>query len=163
MNARFGDAVDTENTGLFGSATNMILLIRDMLTMIGYGMAAFAVLLACVAVMLVSRRMLISEQRDLGVYRALGFAVRTLRASFSMRFLAVALAGALVGAALTMLFGGSVVSALFGTFGVGAFSIQLPLWEALAIGVAFALVFAVAAYAFSRGVKRVSVQKLVAE
>lgn len=163
VNARFGDAVDTENTGLFGSATNMILLIRDMLTMIGYGMAAFAVLLACVAVMLVSRRMLISEQRDLGVYRALGFAVRTLRASFSMRFLAVALAGALVGAALTMLFGGSVVSALFGTFGVGAFSIQLPLWEALAIGVAFALVFAVAAYAFSRGVKRVSVQKLVAE
>ncbi|MEY8459747.1 FtsX-like permease family protein [Eggerthellaceae bacterium 24-137] len=163
VNARFGEKVDTEDTGLFGTSTDMLLLIRSMFTMIGYGMAAFAVVMACVAVMLVSRRMLISEQRDLGVYRALGFSVRSLRASFSLRFLAVALAGALVGAALAMLFGSNITGALFGLFGVGSFSIQLPWWKAVAIGAAFALVFALAAYGFSRSIRHVSIQELVAE
>lgn len=163
VNVRFGGAVDTEDTGLFGSATNMILLIRDMLTVTGYGMAAFAVVLACVAVMLVSRRMLRSEQRDLGVYRALGFSVRALRTSFALRFLAVALAGALVGAVLAMLFGSSITGTLFGLFGVGAFDIRMPWWEALAISGAFAFVFALAAFGFSRGIKRVSIQELVEE
>lgn len=163
LHARFGDAVNTEDTGLFGSSTNMLLLIRDMLTVVGYSIAAFAVVLACVAVMLVSRRMLRSEQRDLGIYRSLGFPVRMLRASFSLRFLVVALAGALVGAALTLCFGSGIVSALFGTFGVGAFAIQLSWWEGIIISGAFALVFALAAYAFSRSIKQVRVQELVAE
>lgn len=51
--SRFGDSVDTELTGLFGSSTNMLLLCRDMLTIMGYAMSAFAMGLACVAVMLV--------------------------------------------------------------------------------------------------------------
>ncbi len=163
LQSRFGDEVSTEPTGLFGSATNMILLIRDLLTVVGYAMAAFAVLLACVAVMLVSRRMLVSEQRDLGVYRALGFPVPMLRTSFALRFLGVALVGSLAGVGFTFAFGSSLIGALFGTFGVGAFGISLPLEEALIIAVAFAGVFAGAAYVFSRGIKRVSVRVLVTE
>lgn len=163
VQARFGEEVDTEPTGLFGSATNMILLVRNLLTMIGYGMVAFAIALACVAVMLVSHRMLASEQKDLGVYRALGFSVRSLRASFSLRFLVVSLAGALVGVMITMAFGSPVTGALFGMFGAGSFIISLPWWKALIISVGFAMVFTAAAYAFSRGIKRVSVRALVSE
>ena len=163
LKSRFGDAVSTEPTGLWGSTTNMILLIRDLLTRVGYAMAAFAALLACVAVMLVSRRMLILERRDLGVYRALGFSLGTLRASFAFRFLGVSLIGALVGAGLTLAFGSSLIGALFGTFGVGAFELSLPLWEAFAIAGSFACVFAGAAYVFSRGIKRVSIRVLVTE
>lgn len=161
--SRFGDSVDTELTGLFGSSTNMLLLIRDMLTAIGYAMSAFALALACVAVMLTSRRTLLSERRDMGIYRAMGFTAASLRASFALRFLVVSAVGALAGSALTMAAGGALISTLFSLFGVGAFSLALPAWEALAISAAFALAFALSAFGMSRRIKEVSVRELVVE
>ena len=161
--SRFGDSVDTELTGLFGSSMNMLLLVRDMLTAIGYAMSAFALALACVAVMLISRRTLLSERRDMGVYRAMGFTVASLRASFALRFLGVSAVGALAGSALTMAAGGALVSSLFGLFGVGAFSLALPVWEALAISAVFALAFALSAFGMSGRIKDVSVRELVVE
>ncbi len=161
--SRFGDSVDTESTGLFGSSTNTLLLIRDMLTAIGYAMSAFALALACVAVMLTSRRTLLSERRDMGIYRAMGFTAASLRASFALRFLVVSAVGALAGSALTMAAGGALISTLFSLFGVGAFSLALPAWEALAISAAFALAFALSAFGMSRRIKEVSVRELVVE
>lgn len=163
LKERFGESVDTNPTGLFGSATNMILFVRDLLTAIGYAMSAFALALAFVAVMLVSRRMLVSERRDLGIYRAVGLSVASLRASFAIRFLVVSSAGALAGGLLVMAAGGWLAGSLFSLFGVGAFSLSLPLWEALGISAVFSLVFALAAYVFSKGIKEVSVRELVAE
>ncbi len=141
----------------------MLLLCRDMLTIMGYVMSAFAMALACVAVMLISRRTLLSERRDMGVYRAMGFTVASLRASFTLRFLGVAAVGALAGSALTMAAGGALVSTLFGLFGVGGFSLALPVWEALAISAAFALAFALSAFGMSRRIKDVSIHELVVE
>ena len=161
--SRFGDSVDTELTGLFESASNLLPLVRDMMTIMGYVMSAFALVLACVAVMLVSRRTLLSERRDMGVYRAMGFTVASLRASFALRFLGVSAVGALAGSALTMAAGGALISSLFGLFGVGAFSLALPVWEALAISAAFALAFALSAFGMSRRIKDVSVRELVVE
>lgn len=160
---RFGDGVDTKPTGLFGPATNMILFVRDLLTAIGYAMSAFALALAVVAVMLVGRRMLVSERRDLGIYRAIGLSVGSLRVSFALRFLVVSSVGAFAGALLVMVAGGWLAGTLFSLFGVGTFSLSLPLWEALGISVVFSLVFALAAYVLSRGIKEVSVRELVAE
>ncbi len=159
--SRFGDGVDTELTGLFGSSTNMLLLVRDMLTTIGYAMSAFALVLACVAVMLISRRTLLSERRDMGIYRAMGFTLASLRTSFALRFLGVSAVGALIGSALTMAAGGALISMLFGLFGVGAFGLALPAWEALAISAVFALAFALSAFGMSRRIKDVSVRELV--
>lgn len=161
--SRFGDSVDTELTGLFASSTSLLLLVRDMLTTMGYAMSAFALVLACVAVILISRRTLLSERRDLGIYRAMGFTVGSLRISFTMRFLGVSAVGALIGAALAMAAGGALISMLFSLFGVGGFSLVLPAWEAVAISVAFALAFALSAFGMSRRIRRVSVQELVAE
>lgn len=159
----FGDDIDTEPTGLFESTTNMLLLIRNLLTGIGFAMSGFALVLACVAVMLVSRRMLASERRDLGIYRAMGFSVKSLRLSFALRFLAVSAAGGLLGSIATMAAGGHLVGTLFSLFGVGAFEISLPLWETIAISLTFALIFALFAYVFSKGIKDVSVHELVTE
>lgn len=160
LEGRFGDDVSFEPTGLFGTAANMIFLVRDLLTAIGYAMAAFAALLACVAVALVSRRMLVGERRDLGIYRALGFRVRTLRLSFALRFLCVALVGGALGVVLVSLGGSSMVSSLFGLFGAGAFTIVLPIWMAVLTTSGLALIFAASAYGFSRSIRTMSIQEL---
>ena len=86
-----------------------------------------------------------------------------MRASFALRFLGVSAVGALAGSALTMAAGGALISSLFGLFGVGAFSLALPVWEALAISAAFALAFALSAFGMSRRIKDVSVRELVVE
>ena len=163
LEERFGDEVDTRFTGLFGSAAGMILLVRNMLTAIGYAMCAFAVLIAVAAVALVSQRMLSAERADLGALRACGFKVRALRVSFAWRFFGVALAGGAVGAAAAFLGGSSLVGSLFSLFGAGAFTIALPVWSAAAVTVALALVFAASAYVFSRSIRTVSIQALVTE
>ena len=160
---RFGDQVSVEDTGIFGSATVMVGLIRSMFVAIGYSMAAFAAVLACVAVALISRRMFVGERHDLGVFRAVGFRVRSLRVAFALRFLLVTLVGSALGTAVTMLGGGWLVGKLFGVFGVGAFSLDLPLWKAVALTAALALVFTVAAYVAARAIRRVNVRELVAE
>lgn len=160
---RFGDAVSFDATGLFGTAANTILLIRNVLVMAGYLMTAFALLIGCVAVALVSRRMLAGERHDLGIYRALGFRARTLRLSFSLRFLGVALVGGALGIALVYAGGSALVGNLFGLFGAGAFTIALPVWQAAFIGTGLAAVFALSAYAFSRSICDISVRELVIE
>ena len=160
---RFGDAVSFDATGLFGTAANTILLIRNVLVMAGYLMTVFALLIGCVAVALVSRRMLAGERHDLGIYRALGFRARTLRLSFSLRFLGVALVGGALGIALVYAGGSALVGNLFGLFGAGAFTIALPVWQAALIGAGLAAVFALSAYAFSRSICGISVRELVVE
>lgn len=159
---RFGDEVSFDPTGLFG-IDEVILLIRDVLVTVGYSMTAFAALLACVAVALVSRRMLLAERRDLGIYRALGFRVRTLRQSFALRFLGVALVGSAMGTALVMAGGSQLVGSLFGLFGAGAFTIVLPVWQAALLTAGLAAVFALSAYGFSRSIRTISVRELVVE
>lgn len=159
LEERFGDAVDMEPAGIFDSAGAMILLVRNILTAIGYAMSAFAALIAIVAVALVSKRMLSAERADLGALRACGFKVRMLRASFAGRFFGVALFGGAMGAAAVSLWGGALVGSLFSLFGAGAFSLSLPVWEALAITVVLACVFATSAYGFSRSIRTMSVQE----
>lgn len=160
--ARFGNAVSFDPSGLFGM-DDVILLVRDIMVRMGYSMTAFAALLACVAVALVSRRMLSRERHDLGIYRALGFRVRRLRLSFALRFLGVALLGSTAGAALVMAVGSSVVGSLFGLFGARAFALELPVWLAILLSVGLAVVFALSAYAFSRSIRTISVRELVTE
>lgn len=163
LQERFGGEVDTRFTGLFGSAAGMILLVRNILTAIGYAMCAFAALIAVAAVALVSKRMLTAERADLGALRACGFKVRMLRASFAWRFFGVALLAGAAGAAAASIWGSNLVGSLFSLFGAGAFTISLPLWAAAAVTVALASVFAASAYGLSRSIRTVSIQGLVVE
>ncbi len=163
LEERFGDAVDTTDTGIFASSTDMMVLIHDMFIFIGYSMDVIAVLLVFVAVSLIIGRMFSSERRDLGIYRALGFRSRSLRLQFALRFLIVALAGCICAVLIVSAGGSWLTSQLFGTFGVTKFTIDtsLPMVAGLVAGLA--LVFFVAAFWGSRRIRRVPISILTTD
>ncbi|WP_165062813.1 FtsX-like permease family protein [Adlercreutzia sp. ZJ154] len=163
LEARFGEDISLEDTGIFRGSTNMVALIRSLFITMGYAMAAFAGVLACVAVALISNRMFTSERGDLGIYRALGFRVRALRISFALRFLSIALAGSALGTAITALGGSWLVSKLFGLFGVGNFAIALPWWQVILLPLALSLIFTISAYVSGNAIRQVDIRKLVVE
>lgn len=163
IEARFGDAVDTRSTGMFADTTDMIGIIQQLFTVMGYAMAGVAAALVFLAVSLVIGRMFTAERHDLGVYRALGFTSRALRLQFALRFFLVALAGCALGAAAAALGGSWLMGQLFGLFGVSQFAVDTNPLTVGGLTVGLALVFLVAAYASALKVKRVDVRELVAE
>jgi len=111
-----GDVYLHENSwpGLYGILSAMELLIYFM-----YGIVTVVVL---VVTSLTGGRLLIMEQKDLGVYKTIGFTSVKLRFSFVLRFGIVSLAGAAVGVALGALLTDPFVAALLRTFGISNFS-----------------------------------------
>ena len=76
-------------------------------------------------------RLLVMEQKDLGVYKTIGFTSVRLRFSFVLRFGIVSLAGAAAGVALGALLTDPFVAALLRMFGISNFSSHMTISNTL--------------------------------
>lgn len=163
LEEHFGSDIDARPSGLFADTGDMVELIQQLFLTMAYLMALVAVALVFLAVSLIIGRLFSAERQDLGTYRALGFTCGSLRLQFALRFFIVALAGCAFGAAVAALGGGSLVSQLFGLFGLTRFALDANPVAVAALALGLALVFFAAAYVSARKVKRVDVRELVAE
>lgn len=111
-----GDVHVHENTwpGLLG-----IIAAMRALTVFLYSMSAVFVLIVTA---LTGEKLLTAEQRDLAIYRAMGFSPGRLRLAFALRFGITAAAGAMIGTALAALFTDPLVSAAMELAGISSFS-----------------------------------------
>ena len=111
-----GDVHVHENTwtGLFGIISAMQALVAFM-----YGMVIIFIL---VVTAVTGSKILLAEQKDLGIYKAMGFWTDRLRLTFALRFGIVALAGAAVGTILAAAFTDSLVSSVMKLAGISNFS-----------------------------------------
>ncbi len=126
LDAAYGSGVHVhENTwpGLFGILSAMKLLLWFL-----YGMAF--VFIAVVTAM-TAGKLLLAEQKDLGIYRAIGFSASQLRRSFTMRFTLVSAVGAVLGTVLAALFADPLISAVMKLEGISNFASHPGLWETL--------------------------------
>ncbi len=101
-----GDVHVHENTwsGLNGIITAMRLLMVFM-----YIVVAFFIF---VVTIMTGTRLLVFEQRDIGIYKSMGFTDRVLRFSFATRFSLTAGIGSLIGSVLAAIFTDSLVAAV---------------------------------------------------
>jgi len=111
-----GDVYLHENSwpGLYG-----ILFAMELLMYFMYGIV---VILIFVITALTGSKLLLMEQKDMGVYRSFGFTAMKLRISFTLRFGMVSLLGALSGVVCSAFFTDPLVAALLRTFGISNFS-----------------------------------------
>lgn len=111
-----GDVYLHENSwpGLFGILSAMKWLM--------FFMYAVVSVFVFVVTVLSAGRLLAMEQKDLGVYRAIGFPPDRIRLSFSLRFGIVSGAGSVLGSLLALLFTDPLVAALLRKFGISNFS-----------------------------------------
>ncbi|WP_343209671.1 ABC transporter permease [Anaerolentibacter hominis] len=111
-----GDVYIHENSwpGLYG-----ILSAMQVLMLVLYGIVTIFVL---VVTCLTGSRLLLSEQRDMGIYKAIGFSAGRLRLSFALRFGITAAIGSAAGIFLSALFTDSLTASLMRLFGISNFS-----------------------------------------
>lgn len=111
-----GDVHVHENTwpGLFGIISAMRVLVTVM-----YVLTAAFILIVTV---MTGNRIILQEQKDLGIYKAIGFDTIRIRISFALRFGITAAAGAICGVVLAAIFTDPIVSAVMKLAGISNFS-----------------------------------------
>lgn len=156
-NAYGGDVYIHENSwpGLYG-----ILSAMDLLMIFEYIMVGVFIL---IVTLLASGKLLLSERRDLSIYRALGVSSATLRRSFAMRFLLVSLLGCVVGVLLGAVGTDPIVSVLMRMYGISNFHSDPGVGSVVLPGVVIVLMFTVFAYFASAKIKRARLTELMQE
>lgn len=123
-----------------------------------YVMAAAFILIVTV---MTGSKILYAEQRDIGIYKAVGFTSQQLRGAFALRFMMVAIFGSVIGTLLAVVLTDPLVSLIMKMAGISNFSSSLTAANGLAPPAVVILLFTGFAYAVSRKVKKVDLTALI--
>lgn len=152
-----GDVHVHENTwpGLFGIISAMQILIVVM-----YALTAAFILIVTI---MTSGRIISAEQRDLGIYKAVGFRTNQLRAAFAMRFGITALAGSGVGIIIAAVFTDPLVSTVMKLAGISNFASSPSVGSVAVPMCAITALFLVFAYLAAGKIRRTCLTVLISE
>lgn len=152
-----GDVHVHENTwpGLFGIISAMRILIVVM-----YALTAAFILIVTI---MTSSRIISAEQRDLGIYKAMGFRTNQLRAAFALRFGITAFVGSAVGVILASMLTDPLVAAVMKLAGISNFSSAPSVGSVLLPICAVTMLFAVFAYLAAGKIRRTDLTLLISE
>lgn len=152
-----GDIHIHENTwpGLFG-----IISAMQMLIVLLYG---FVTIFILVVTAMTGSRLLASEQRDIGIYKALGFTNNHLRCSFALRFALVAFFGSFIGSALAACLTDPIVSSAMKLAGISNFASRSTIETVLVPVCVVTAMFTFLAFLASRKITKLDVTFLISE
>lgn len=122
-----------------------------------------AAIFALTTIGLICGKLFISEKKDYGIYKALGFSTNRLRLQFSLRFSIVAFIGGCLGIVLSLILSNPCLGVLFSFLGISNFSvgIDIPTWT-LPI-VYMVVIYFIFSYVMSRRIKKVETRVLISE
>ncbi len=146
-----------ENTwpGLYSIITAM-----QLLTVFMYGIVTLFIF---VVVVLTGSKMLYMEQKDLGIYKSLGFTAQHLQFAFALRFGVVSLIGSAAGILLSAVFADDIVSSLLRMSGISNFSSHLGAASMLLPAGSVVSLYFIFAYAAAGKIKKVDFTALLVE
>ncbi len=152
-----GDIHVHENTwpGLFGiiSAMQALLVL----------MYALVIVFILIVTVMTGSKILLAEQKDLGIYKAIGFSSSNLRLTFALRFAIVAVLGGLVGTLLAAVITDRIVSSVMKLAGISNF-VSHPNFIGVVLPMAVVTLFFAAFAGFVSGkIRKVPLTVLVAD
>lgn len=152
-----GDVHIHENTwpGLFG-----IIRVMRIALLVMYVMAALFILVTTV---MTGSRILATEQKDLGIYKSVGFSAGRLRRSFAMRFMVVSFIGAAAGIVLAFAATDPLVGAVMKLAGISNFASHPDIRAMLFPGIFVAVLFTGFSWILSGKIKRMDMTVLISE
>ncbi len=152
-----GDVHVHENTwsGLFGiiSAMHGFIIL----------MYALSVVFIVIVTAMTSGRIMHFEQRDIGIFKAIGYSSNYLRKLFALRITAVSAIGSSVGMILAMLISDPIVSAVLKLEGISNYSASPNIAEILVPPLFVIAVFTTFGYIFSNKIKHSDISVLTKE
>lgn len=152
-----GDVYLHENSwpGLYG-----ILSAMQALMIFLYAMVIFFVL---VVTLLTAGKLLRAEQKDLSIYRTLGFSAGQLRSSFALRFGVIALLGSILGTIFSAFLTDPLVAVLMRMEGISNFSAQPGSFTVLLPGIVVIMLFLLFAYFAAGKIRKTPLASLAEE
>lgn len=152
-----GDIHVHENTwpGLFGiiSAMQALLVL----------MYALVIVFILIVTVMTGSKILLAEQKDLGIYKAIGFSTASLRLTFSLRFAMAAVLGGLMGTIFAAVLTDPIVSSVMKLAGISNF-VSHPNFIGLILPmVVVTLLFAAFGGLLAGKIKKVPLTVLVAD
>ena len=152
-----GDVYLHENSwpGLYGILSAMRLLMIFL-----YVMVAFFVL---VVTLLTAGKLLRAEQKDLSIYRTLGFSAGQLRCSFALRFGMTALLGSALGTILSAFLTDPLVAVLMRMEGISNFSSRPDIFTIVLPGMIVTVLFLLFAYLAAGKIRKSSFASLTVD
>lgn len=152
-----GDVHVHENSwpGLYGIISAMHMLILFL-----YGVSAVFI---CIVTGMSGAKILDAEQKDMGIYKSIGFSVQMLRLTFALRFGLVAGVGAVIGTFAAMCFTDPIVSSLLRLAGISNFASGNRVGNVLFPGLAVMLLFLGFAWLWSGRIRKEDMNVLTAE
>lgn len=152
-----GDVHIHENTwpGLFG-----IIRVMQIALIVMYGMVTLFIVITTI---MTGNRMLVTEQKDLGIYKSIGLSTSHLRRSFAMRFMVSSLIGAAAGIALALAATDLFVGFVMKMAGISNFSSHPGILEMLFPGVVVVALFTTFSWLWSGKMKRMDLTALIAD
>lgn len=152
-----GDVHVHENSwpGLSGIISAMQALLTFM-----YSLTAIFIL---VVTIMTGSKILLAEQKDMAIYKTIGFSSGRLRLTFSLRFGIIATIGSVIGIFLAMFLTDPIVSSVMKLCGISNFASSPSIGGALLPAVVVILLFIGFAYLASVKIKKSYVTILIAE
>lgn len=124
---------------------------------------AMVILFVLVVTLLTAGNLLQAEQRDLSIYRAMGFSSGQLRCSFALRFGMIALLGSTLGTILSAFLTDPLVAMLMRMEGISNFSSQPDIFTAVLPGIVVIVLFLLFAYSAAGKIGKTSLTLLAEE
>lgn len=126
-------------------------------------MYVMATVFILIVTIITGSKILSVEQRDIGIYKAVGFTSRQLRGAFALRFMMVAVLGSVIGNLLAEALTAPLVFMVMKMTGISNFSSSLTVGSMLVPSAVVILLFTGFAYAASWKVKKVELTVLITE
>lgn len=140
------------------SGLDGIVETMNMLVIFMYGIVVIFIL---VTVTLTTNKILSFEEKNMGIYKSIGFTSSKLRISFAIRFFIIALCGGIAGMILSILFADSIIANLVSLFGIGEFISTISLINIITPVLLITILFGIFSYISSRKIKKISIINLV--
>lgn len=152
-----GDIHVHENTwpGLFGIISAMQALLLFMY--------ALVIVFILVVTVMTSSKILSAEQKDLGIYKAIGFSSTCLQLTFSLRFAVVSFLGGFIGMVLADILTDPLVSHMMKLAGISNFSSNPEMFTVVLPVVVVTIAFTVFSWFFAVKIRKVPLTVLTVE
>lgn len=160
LNEAFPDDLEAEAAPNGGALEDTYVVAIHAMKCIIY---TISVVFALVVVMMFCTKTFMQEKTDMGIYKALGFTTFHLRLQFALRFLMIALAGSIFGAAVSLLCSGRLLSVFLRLIGVTRFVVNYTADTFIVPVSLICVCFFLFALLVSGKIKRVAVRELVTE
>ena len=163
LNTEHGDILRAEAFEENNTVTTYKKVVEIIMNSFSFTMYAILLSFAAVIVSMTCKRAFIRERTDIGIFKATGFTVGSLRTQFALRFAVIAFIGSAAGCVLGILFSRKMITYILRIVGLTDFTSDNSLPAFILPALTICLCFYLTAFVSSRRIKTVNVRELITE